>query len=69
MNQAETPIFAQDLKRLLGITHSNTLRIMIKAGKVPPPDVQLSQKTRYWLPGSLVKAGLLTDRNMEHASP
>jgi hypothetical protein len=57
--QQEIPIFAADLMRLLGITHPNTLRVQLKDGKIPQPDVRISQKTRYWHRATLVKAGLL----------
>ena len=61
MNTAtiEPPIFAPELKSLLGITHSDTLRVKIKQGKIPPPDVRISQKTRYWHRETLRKFGLL----------
>ena len=55
----ESPIFAAELKSLLGITHTDTLRVKIKEGKVPPPDVKLTNKTRYRWRSTLVKAGLL----------
>ena len=67
MTTTDTPIFPADLMTLLGIKHSNTLRVHIKAGKVPPPDVQLTAKTRYWHRSTLVRAGLL-DSNPEAAS-
>lgn len=57
--QLEIPIFPADLMALLGISHANTLRTQIKAGKIPPPDVQITQKTRYWHRATLVKCGLL----------
>jgi hypothetical protein len=53
------PIFPADLMRMLGYTHRNTLRVAIRDKKVPPPDVQLSQKTKYWFRSSLVNAGLI----------
>lgn len=59
----EIPIFPADLMKVLGITHSNTLRVQIRDGKVPKPDVQISQKTRYWHRSTLVKAGLLQAKN------
>lgn len=55
----EPPVFANELKALIGVTHSDTLRIKIKEGKVPPPDVRISQKTRYWHRETLRQAGLL----------
>lgn len=59
MTDQDVPLFAADLMRLLGITHANTLRVKISNGQVPPPDVKLSQKTRYWHRATLVRAGLL----------
>jgi hypothetical protein len=59
MNDHDIPLFANDLMRLLGITHANTLRVKIKNGQVPPPDVRLTQKTRYWRRSTLVRFGLL----------
>ena len=59
MTTHEPPVFAAELKALLGFTHSDTLRVKIKEGKVPPPDVKISQKTRYWFRSTLVKAGIM----------
>jgi hypothetical protein len=55
----EPPVFAAELKSLLGITHSDTLRVHIKKGKIPPPDVRISQKSRYWHRETLRRVGLL----------
>lgn len=55
----EPPVFAAELKSLLGFTHSDTLRVKIKEGKVPPPDVKISNKTRYWHRETLRRVGLL----------
>lgn len=57
---AHLPIFPADLMRLLGYTHRNTLRVAIRDKRIPPPDVQLSQKTRYWHAATLIKAGLIS---------
>lgn len=59
MTTADTPIFPSDLMTLLGIKHSNTLRVHIKTGRIPPPDVLITAKTRYWHRATLVRAGLL----------
>jgi hypothetical protein len=59
MNPQEVPLFAVDLMQLLGVRHPNTLRLMIKSGRIPQPDVRISQKTRYWQQATLEKAGLL----------
>ena len=63
MNEYDIPLFAADVMRLLGITHPNTLRLKIKCGQVPAPDVRLTQKTRYWHRSSLERAGLLAVAN------
>ena len=63
MNASDIPLFATDLMRLLGIKHPNTLRLKIKSGQIPEPDVKITQKTRYWHRASLVKAGLLAEAN------
>lgn len=63
MNQYEIPLFQADVMALLGITHPNTLRQWVKQGRVPAPDVRITQKTKYWHRTSLVKAGLLQDLN------
>jgi len=55
----EPPVFADELKSILGFTHSNTLRVQIKAGKIPPPDVKITNKTRYWHRETLRKLGWL----------
>ena len=59
MTDLDIPIFAADMMRLLGIKHGNTLRVKIRDGVIPQPDVKLSQKSRYWHRATLVKAGLL----------
>lgn len=59
MTTIDIPFFPADLMQLLGITHPNTLRMQIKGGRIPPPDVVISQKTRYWHRATLVTAGLL----------
>lgn len=59
MNPQEIPIVAADLMQLLGIQHPSTLRTMIKFGRIPQPDVRISQKTRYWHRSTLENAGLL----------
>jgi hypothetical protein len=59
MNQNETPIYAHDLMAILNFKHVNTLRLAINRGAVPPPDIQLSRKTRYWFRSTLQRAGIL----------
>ena len=59
----EIPIFQSDLLRILGLKHPNSLRTYIKLGKVPPPDVRITQKTKYWYRATLERAGLLEAAN------
>ena len=59
VNQAEVPYFPADMMRLMGIKHPNTLRLYIKQNRIPAPDKQITQKTRYWHRSTLVAAGLL----------
>lgn len=55
----EIPYYPEDVMALIGATHPATLRRSIKLGRIPPPDVQISQKIRYWHQATLIKAGLL----------
>lgn len=55
----EQPIFPADLARQLGI-QIKTLARMIKAGRVPPYDVVLSQKLRYWHRATLLERNIIT---------
>lgn len=64
MSENDIPIFPDELMKLIGIRHPNTLRVQIKSGKIPKPDVRLSQKTRYWHRSTLVQAGLLQPLQM-----
>lgn len=61
----ETPYYPADVMALMGTKHMDTLRRKIKEGKIPPPDVQLSQKIRYWHQATLVKAGLLAAKRVK----
>lgn len=61
MNLAEIPVFPKEMMALLGIEHPNTLRLKIKRGEIPKPDVMLNQKNRYWFRSTLVARGLLPD--------
>lgn len=58
--QEPTPakvIWRQDLQERLNVT-SNTVRRWMLAGKLPPPDVNLSRQTKGWLLSTLVAAGI-----------
>jgi hypothetical protein len=50
-------ILRQDLQERLNVT-SNTVRRWMLAGKLPPPDVNLSRQTKGWLLSTLVAAGI-----------
>ena len=66
MNQAEIPIYAQDLMSILNYKSSNTLRLAIKRGAIPPPDFKSSNKTRFWYRSTLAKAGILQPVALEN---
>lgn len=53
----DTVIWRRDLARRCKVT-TEALRRWIKAGKVPPPDVDLSQKTQGWKVSTLRTAGI-----------
>jgi hypothetical protein len=55
----EAPVFVEELKALLGLKHTNTIRVMLRDGKIPQPDFRISQKSRYWHRASLRKCGIL----------
>lgn len=57
MNAADPIIKRADLPRLLDV-HTDTVRRMIKDGKLPKFDVRLSQKTCGWRKSTLVAAGV-----------
>lgn len=60
MNQiTDIPVYPQDLMRVLGISHTSSLRRQIAGGKIPDYDKKVTQKTRYWFRSTLVKHGLL----------
>lgn len=59
----EIPYYPADVMLLIGAKHTETLRRCIKEGKIPPPDVRISQKIRYWHESTLIKAGLLNKRS------
>ena len=50
-------IWRCELARLLGVG-SECIRRYIKTGKIPPPDVDLSLRTRGWRLSTLRKAGI-----------
>ena len=58
MSALQQPVFPADLAAILGI-QIKTLARMIKAGSVPPYDVRLTAKTRYWHRATLVDKKVL----------
>ena len=58
MTTLEQPVFPVDLAAALGIK-VKTLTRWVEAGKVPPYDVRLSAKTRYWHRPTLVAKKLI----------
>lgn len=57
MNTQDPIIKRADLPRLLDV-HTDTVRRMIKDGKLPKFDVRLSQKTCGWRKSTLAAAGV-----------
>ena len=50
-------IWRQDLQQALGVS-SNTMRLWIKHGKLPKPDVNLSSRTTGWKMSTLRTADI-----------
>ena len=58
MTDSRDPIiWRRDLNNLLQLS-SDSVRRMLKEGKLPPPDVDLSRKTRGWKRSTLKAAGV-----------
>lgn len=57
MTEQDRVIYRQDLYKMMGKT-SETLRKWIKEGKLPPPDIALSQRTIGWRLSTLHAAGI-----------
>jgi predicted site-specific integrase-resolvase len=55
--QQDTVIYRADLCKRLGVG-SEAMRRWLKAGKLPKPDVDISQKTRGWKMSTLRAAGI-----------
>lgn len=51
-------IWRRDLMAMFGVTSSETIRIWMRNGKLPEPDVNLSQRTKGWRLSTLRNAGL-----------
>jgi predicted DNA-binding transcriptional regulator AlpA len=56
-SETDRVIYRQDLCTLLGVG-SEAMRRWLKAGKLPKPDVDISQKTRGWKVSTLRAAGI-----------
>lgn len=68
MTNVDIPITPQQLRRHLNNMSATTLRDQMKADKIPPLDVVLTRKTRYWHRSTLERAGILK-AGQEEASP
>ncbi|PUE09031.1 hypothetical protein B9Z51_08865 [Limnohabitans sp. T6-5] len=55
----ETPVYPKEMMELLGVTRTFSMNRLIKAGRVPAPDVKISQRVRYWHRSTLRNQGLL----------
>lgn len=51
-------IWRTELRELFGNVKSDTVRKWIKAEKLPPPDVKISQRTMGWKLSTLRQYGL-----------
>jgi predicted site-specific integrase-resolvase len=58
MNINTDIVYAHDLRETLGIS-ANTLTMWLRQGRIPQPDVKITNRTRYWLRSSLVAAKVL----------
>ena len=56
MSEEDRVISRQELYKAFSVT-SETLRQWIKKGKIPPPDMAISQRTVAWRASSLRAAG------------
>lgn len=58
----ETPddvlIWRSELREMLGGVCSETIRVWMKSGKLPPPDVKFSLRTMGWRLSTLRAAGI-----------
>lgn len=57
INDEDRVIWRPDLQALIGV-HSETVRRWLKTGKLPTPDVHLSQRTLGWRLSTLRAAGI-----------
>lgn len=51
-------IWRSELRQMCGGVCSETIRLWMKSGKLPPPDVRLSLKTMGWRLSTLRAAGI-----------
>jgi hypothetical protein len=52
-------IWRKEIYVLLGGVCSETVRLMLKSGRLPAPDVSLSKKTMGWKQSTLQKIGII----------
>jgi hypothetical protein len=55
--QSDRVIWRADLQAEMRVT-SETVRRWMKAGKLPPPDVDISRRTKGWRLSTLHRAGI-----------
>lgn len=51
-------IYRKELMAALNVTSSETIRRWLKSERLPPPDVNLSQRTQGWRVSTLRAAGI-----------
>lgn len=68
MSALQQPVFPSELASALGIQIKSLSRL-IKEGRVPPPDVQLTLKTRYWHRATLEAINLIQSASVSAPTP
>ena len=54
-------VMRPELQKMLGGVSSETMRVWIRDGKLPPPDVKITQRTTGWRRSTLRAAGIVED--------
>lgn len=57
-NDDDRTIYRKELMAALNVTSSETIRRWLKSERLPPPDVNLSQRTQGWRVSTLRAAGI-----------
>lgn len=58
MSEEDKVIWRRDLRQIFGDVSNETVRRWMVSGKLPKPDVDLSQRTRGWRKSTLRAAGI-----------